>query len=50
MLEFLVFVVIGVAFIFTAIAEHKQKMGQIEFEEKIAWMRYQIKKNRGGRS
>ena len=42
MLEILVFAVIALAFIFVAIAEHKQKMQQIEFEEKIAWMRYQM--------
>ena len=46
MLEILVFVVIGLAFIFTAIAEHKQKMEQIEFEEKVAWIKYQIEKAR----
>lgn len=41
MLEILVFAVIALAFIFVAIAEHKQKMQSLEFEEQIAWMRYQ---------
>lgn len=45
MIEFLVFALIGLVFIFTTIAEHKQKMQQLEFEEKIAWLRWQMKKH-----
>lgn len=44
MLEILVFALIGLAFVFVAIAEHKQKMQRLEFEEKVAWMRWQLKK------
>lgn len=46
MIEILVFTLIVLAFILMAIAEHKQKMENLEFERKIAWMRWQIEKNR----
>lgn len=44
MLDLLVFVSLVLTAVFIAIAEHKQELQRLEFEEKVAWMRWQLKK------